>query len=294
MWKVKLGLSTPRRDAVIGCITKYTFAKIKVWAASLQASGFEGRKVVISTNVDQTVLDELIRRGFEVYNLDALDEKTRTKLPVANSKHEISVNRFFYIWHTLKRMGPEGIRYVILTDVRDIVFQKNPSDWLVRNMRGKKLAVSSETVRYKEERWNLATLAQAFGPELRDVMSERILYNAGLIAGEYDAIASLALAIYLVSNRANVDYCDQAGMNILLTLSPFKEMTKFVTSESGWACHGAVVMPDESHPGPLLEPPPVLHQGSIRTHKGEIYTCVHQYDKVPAWKRAIEKQWGGT
>ena len=43
--------------------------------------------------------------------------------------------RFFHIWHLLSQFEKEGRKYdrLITTDVRDVMFQGNPSEWLDAN-----------------------------------------------------------------------------------------------------------------------------------------------------------------
>jgi hypothetical protein len=51
------------KDVVIGCITNYTFEKIKLFVNSIDRSGFTGHKVMIVYNVPKSTVDELQNRG---------------------------------------------------------------------------------------------------------------------------------------------------------------------------------------------------------------------------------------
>ena len=67
-----------------------------------------------------------------------------------------------------------------------------------------------------------------------------------------------------------------------------------MTSESGWAAQlGTTVDPSKKAQfGPLLlEPPPVMINGEVATSKGNVFTIVHQYDRIPGWKERIEEKY---
>jgi hypothetical protein len=62
-------------------------------------------------------------------------------------------------------------------------------------------------------------------------------------------------------------------------------------SESGWAAQlGTTVDPRkiEQFKPLLLEPSPVMINGKVTTSKGNVFTIVHQYDRIPEWKELIE------
>lgn len=58
------------KDAVIGCITNYTFDKIQLFVDSLDQSGFDGYKVMIVYNVPFSTVDELEKRGWIVLSFN--------------------------------------------------------------------------------------------------------------------------------------------------------------------------------------------------------------------------------
>ena len=53
------------RDLVVGCIAGLSFHQIAPWVGSLEACGFQGRRVVIHTGADAATIEALTRRGFE-------------------------------------------------------------------------------------------------------------------------------------------------------------------------------------------------------------------------------------
>ena len=112
------------KDCIVGCATNYDWSKLKYWVNSINASGFEGDKVLILMNCDKDTVQKVTDAGFSViaFNKDAQGNLTY------NSQLMVHVERFIHIYRLLK---DNQYRYVITTDVRDVIFQKNPVDWIV-------------------------------------------------------------------------------------------------------------------------------------------------------------------
>jgi hypothetical protein len=69
----------------------------------------------------------------------------------------------------------------------------------------------------------------------------------------------------------------------------------YTTSETGWACQlGTTADPSklDSFRPFLLELLPKLENDKVVTSTGIEYTIVHQYDRVPEWKKVIEAKYG--
>ena len=78
-------------------------------------------------------------------------------------------------------------------------------------------------------------------------------------------------------------------------MSPYKETSLYTKSETGWACQlGTTVDPSKlSQFKPhLLEPSPIMEKDVVTTSKGTPYYIVHQYDRVPQWRKVIEEKYG--
>jgi hypothetical protein len=149
------------RDIVIGAVTNYNWDKIKCWANSLDQSGFDGVKIVLCYNIDFETAEELTKRGYSILAFGRNEETKRLEYKKEN--FNICLDRFFHIWYFLNRLSEkEQFRYVIATDVGDVIFQSNPSKWLEDNMGDKKILVGSECIQYQHEEWNRQKYAVIF------------------------------------------------------------------------------------------------------------------------------------
>ena len=203
-------------DIVVGCISGLSFEQIAPWVMSLDECGFCGRRVVIRIRADFPTLAELNRRGYETYDASSLHVAGNRILNKHPRNDEISVNRFYYIWHFL-RHADSNPRYLVATDVRDVVFQQNPILWLERNLGQKRLVVGCESLRFEHEPWGAETMQACYGPQVYKAFQHNLIYNAGTIAGEFRTLIDLCLQVFLLSPGARVVYSDQQALNLLLT-----------------------------------------------------------------------------
>lgn len=283
------------KDVVVGSITNYDFDKIKYWVNSLEQSGFSGDKVMICYNVDYDTCEELTKRGFSIFAFKRNDEKRCFEY---REQFSIVVERFLHQWFFLKQFRGQ-YRYIISTDVKDVIFQNNPSVWLENNLNDKKINVGSECIRYCDEDWGRNNLIKSFGQYIYDDNKNNIIFNAGTIAGEFDTMLDLFLNVYMLCNGTQHFVHggggpDQAALNVLLNLSPYREITNFARMENAWAAQLGTTGPQilSKYKNSLIEYSPMMIEDLVCTSSGIPFTLVHQYDRVPEWKEIVEKKYG--
>lgn len=285
-----------KKDLIIGCITDYDYQKIKPWVNSINQCGFDGDKIVIIYNGSFDVAEKLNEQGFGVI---AYQRNYTKKCFEANNLRNVVVDRFFSMWSFLSNCDLSNYRYLITTDVRDVIFQKNPVVWLENNLKDKKICASSEHIKYKDEVWGKNNLIKSFGQQIfENLMAENPIYNAGVMAGDIVIMKDLFLSIALYCNGMP-SYIeggggpDQAAYNILLSLSPFKDIVAFADHDSGWAAQlGTTADPNKIglYKSLLLGESPLFDGASVKNSKGEDYMVVHQYDRVPMLKDFFENK----
>ena len=283
-----------KKDIVVGCITGYDFDKIKPWVNSLDRSGFDGTKAMVCYNVDFDTVDELVKRNYAILAFAKDDE---LKKFTYKENFSIVVERFLHLWFLLKRFRGE-YRHIITTDVKDVIFQTNPSEWLEQNLGDKEINVASESIRYCDEEWGNHNLLKSFGGHIHEECKNNIVYNAGTISGKFDTMVDLFLNIYMLCNGTQHRIeggggPDQAALNVLLNMKSYRDITNFATSESGYAAQLGTTGPQITgkYGDKLLEKNPILVDNTICTSEGKPFCLVHQYDRVPEWKKIIEKKY---
>jgi len=276
------------KDLIVGCATNYDWSKLKYWVNSINASGFSGDKVLILMNCDKDTTQKVTDAGFSIiaFNQDAEGNLTY------QSQLMVHVERFIHIYKLLK---DNLYRYVITTDVKDVIFQQNPSVWLENNLHDKEdLVFSSESIKYKDEPWGRENLTQCYGQGIYEDFKNNTIFNVGVLAGRGYAMRDLTLQLFLNCINRPIPIVDQAVFNVMISRHPYLESSMYTVSEDAWACQlGTTADPSkiESFRPFLLEPSPKLDGDKVVTSKGIEYTIVHQYDRVPEWKKIIEAKY---
>lgn len=307
------------KDLIIGVVDNYDWDKIQYWANSIDQSGFTGYKAVFVYNMDVETVEKLTEKKFMVVGSTPMDSD---KGFVYDSKGgSIMVNRFVHLYQFLYNLGVEhDIRYVIATDVRDVVFQSNPTEWLNKlNIEGGHLIVGSENLCFKDEVWNINNMYQVFGQFFAEKMATVEIYCAGVLAGTLDSFRDMCLNLWLICHGLNPHVPggggpDQAALNLMLSMDSFKKQSVYLSPLTAWVCHAGTTIPavkaGSGAIGELYLKDPNLDIESKYVQKVNyelkddvVYVSgedeynkvciVHQWDRVPDWKIAFEKKYGG-
>lgn len=287
------------RDVIIGSITNYTITQIRPWVESLKQSGFTGNKYMVCYNIDYETVDYLKDNGFILKLFINVPHEKRYTYNFPRNFH-ICVHRFIDMWDFLNQQPQEiknEFRFLISTDVGDVIFQSNPSIWLENNLKDKfKINAATESIRYKDEiLWGAENIRQSFGNNVYEKIKDNLIYNAGTISGRYQNVIDMFLVIYNMCQGFLTRNPDQAAYNLLLSLEPYKSVTKFNMSEDGWACQLGTTMHLNAlqyFEQKLVEPRPVVENGIVCTNKKrKPFVIVHQYNRVPDLVEMINKKY---
>ena len=274
-------------DAIVGVGINYSWKEFKNYAVSLDRCGFQGRRILFVHNISSAARTALAHLGFE------LIEYTPKKVVV--------VDRFKAI-HDWLAENQEGLRYVILSDIRDVVFQTDPSEWFEAHAGEAKIFGTSEFIFFRNESCNPFWVEQLYGRKTLDtLLAKEEVICAGTICGEAEAVKRLTLRIYESSTDRHGD--DQAALNVLLR-TEFKDEMRIPTPEEGfvitvgWYLIGTTN--EHLHQGDtevgkrsnLRTNPPVLRDGIVYPHGSETpYCVVHQYERGTRWEPEIDKKY---
>jgi hypothetical protein len=284
---------------IIGAASGYDFDSVELWANSIVRSGFDGEKVLIVGDVTKNLIDKVTKLGFKV-------------LPAERASGPFHITRFNDVAKVLDKY--HDVRNVVFTDVRDVVFQANPSNLLELFMDGKGILVGAENFTYGVEPWSRLNMIHMFGREYQRKLSDTPVYCCGVIAGERESVADMLRAVYLIC-QAPIErdgsgaVCDQSGMNVLLTLKHYKDNTRFIDTNYRWVCHLGTTMRaieegrgdiGANYKGGYISKDTVLKEmvcpdvdvidDLVCTKYGDPFVIVHQYDRSSEIKAIVEKK----
>jgi hypothetical protein len=281
-----------KRDLLISLASNLTYEDLKPWVESFSSVNFSAEKVILLFNADKKTIKKLNESDFKIISVS--EQNRDGSLSYNPTATHMNVERFLHFWNFLRTIKDE-YRYIISCDSRDIIFQRDPFEWLdiiLSRNADVNFVASAEPCLYKDETfWGAQNFYHSFGPVAFDHIKDRMIYNAGTIAGRASHIADLFASIYFMSINNRVSNPDQAAYNFLLSLEPYKKMTHFSSSEEDFAAQVGILM----HPqfdDKRLEPKPIWDGEYLYTQNKNRYCIVHQYDRDPNLLSHVNKKYG--
>jgi hypothetical protein len=276
-----------QKDLIIGAFNNYTdYDVLKPWVQSIKDTGFKGDIVLVAIGTTLELTKRLVEEGVTVLTAER------------NDKMMIHMQRFIHIYNFLKEHEDE-YRFVVSTDVRDVIFQFDPTKFLHDNINAsyvKGIITSSESIKIKDEEWNRENIRKNFGDYFYNEVKDNDVCNVGILAGKSSYIKELCFYLYQFSLNRPDWVADQAAYNMLLGTKLWSEKTLMTRLEDAWTVNAHVTnKPDMLNIfGPyLLEKRPSMNEdGLIVNSNGNPFVIVHQYDRVPEWMEYFSKKYG--
>jgi hypothetical protein len=293
----------------VGFSSGYNWAQLKPWVESLKDTGYPDEIHIVGTNMNRATIDTLTQAGVKLKLFGQVNEFGDVTAAHQGAPH---VERFFYLWRHLYDLQGQ-FDAVLTTDVRDVIFQNDPKQHLMEYIKEWKLVGCSESLQYKSEPWGNKNLMETFGPFFHDALEDSVILNVGVISGQYKWVLGLLLNIFQMSINRPISIVDQAVYNFIMANEPFLSNTKVTGLRSQYAVqlgttYEAVIAgsgdlgqqcrndPEalEGYMGMFLDPQPEYKDGKVYNSGGQEICIVHQWDRVPQLKQAIELKYGET
>lgn len=167
----------------------------------------------------------------------------------------------------------------ICADIRDIVFQSNPFEWMENNLE-KSLVVCDEGVPHSSTNGGIFTLNQVKDgfPDYEKSIFKKNVINVGCIGGDR-RVGHICQRVYEMCEtvdeekiHTNGSYAfDQAAMGILCHLTEERAFTHHSDGNESWC----ITMSTSPESLPYMD----LIENKLCTPKGEPYAIVHQAER---------------
>src|ERR1035437_888141 len=274
-------VSYPKPDLMVGVVFNLrSWFRIEPYAVSLVKSGFRGTKIMFVQNIDRESELNLLNLGFTPIGFS---------MPMGiNSCHL----RYVPLIDWLKDKC-NLFRYVIWTDVRDVIFQSDPSVWLENHLAPHKLIGCDEGFLIKNDTMSNDLWLEIVSGHDYDWVRKEAALCTGTIAGEPKIVLELFQKMYEASKSFPAFFgLDQGLLNYVFRLSPFNEVSRVVHADEsfalqacGWATH-----PDAEK---VCKPPRFdYEEGAAYPQDSENpYTIIHQYQWVGGFGDRIIKKY---
>jgi hypothetical protein len=281
-------MSSTARSLVLGAYAGLPVRYLEPFAESLRATGFAGTFAVIAGSYDRAELSRLEALADDVVQVDypapplvaplAYLRRTRGLRRAYPSLFRVAA-RGHARWSRLEYRleGLQTLRYrayldyllehdadaVLLTDLRDVVFQRDPFAEPVRELE---LFFEDDTVRIGTEPFNTRWLGDLVGGRELDTMRGSPASCSGTVAGTRDAVVAYLRQMVdeAESRRRPMGSHDQAVHNLLLLRGRLPDATLVANGRGRVLTLGHMVAWETNADGELLNEdgtvPAVLHQ----------------------------------
>ena len=276
------------QDLTIAVIRGLEWAALRPYAVSLANTGFAGVKAVFMENTSQEARDRFIDLGFTVIDRVTPPSKLHPQMP---PDWAYGIYRFLPVIEYL-REGQDKFRYVIWTDVRDVVFQTDPSAWLEKNLAPSQIVVAGLGHAIKDCPYNDPWL-RAVDLEGYERIREMEAVACGTMAGLAKPMLKFFQDMYAGCHAANHMWgTDQGMFNALLRRPPYDKIARIPRSSEGFSAQWFPAKNNDPivYPGyafPVFDKP----SGLVLTPEGEPYSIVHLYDRDPAWVNIMRQKY---
>jgi hypothetical protein len=256
------------KDLVISAIANYMPEKIKIYVESLNDSGFDGDKIMICYNLPNETIDYLSSKGWECLGAELIGHP--------------HMKRLIDMWYFLETTNRQW-NHIITTDVRDIVWQRNPSNWLSSNLKTE-IIVASECIKNEDEPWAHKNIHEGVGPIFWDSIKQNIVANVGVIAGKHQSVKDLLQLVWMVSQSGDTrHFTDQSALNLIVNNVLLKDKIEI---NSDFALQVDTLRKDAR-----FEKRTYSIQNEIVMNGNTEYVLVHQYDRNEELKQLIENKY---
>lgn len=280
------------RDAVIGVVKNCDWPYLRNYAVSLSRCGFAGDKILfIDGSVTMTARVELEGLGFILPEYEAPTNLVGKQF---NSWEDAMAWGFFGRWRfrpVIDWLKPriDEYRHIVWCDVRDVMFQTNPSDWL-QEQPAPGLYGAAEGCLIGDQPHN-ANWVSRTAPDRWEEMKKEEVCCSGTFAGDANTMLKVFEHMYSLHKSVKDPAAfDQGLWNVTARTSPFSEVFKIPKMKEGFCATG---WPSKAatFSAYTTDQEPVWNWEDMVCYAPETsvpFSIVHQYDRETAWRTRID------
>jgi hypothetical protein len=259
----------------------YNFFHLSRFFLSLFKTSFRGKAVLFAgSHTGEQSIKALQRMGVEVIRYAPAFPYINTPHPNNFQKlpdpiHIYNFRHFLYYDYLLKY--GDNFEKVLLTDVRDVIFQRDPFDFTMHDALY--VAMESRTRTIADCQYNTEWIMKGYGEEAMLEMAPHVISCAGTTLGPTHRIKTYLqmLLTEIISLRDAYGCADQAVHNRLLQQGRLAPVVRLYNEDTPVLTVGA-------EPNFTFD-----SAGFVLDGKGTRPTIVHQYDRHPALMAAMDK-----
>jgi hypothetical protein len=272
-----------KKNLILTVLHGYDYPFVEPFFRSLKQVGYDGELVVFASDkVSRATKAKARSTGAILIDYrDTYPFIDSYRIAFDGIRPTISINNYrFLLYLQYLRFHPGEYSMVMLTDIRDVVFQKKPFPEEHCDQIFFFLEDSTQTFQH---RFNRQWLADATNIAVADRLSDEPVSCAGVTIGSEGRV--LSYLDYLknkLAHREKLEWgLDQGIHNAYIYVDTPPAMRVF-SSEEGYVVNLGAYQPYQLNP-----------HGEVVTSKGTAYAIVHQYDRSGKLFEAIKRKYIG-
>jgi hypothetical protein len=273
-----------QKNLILTIMHGYDYPFVEPFIKSLKNTGYTDDLVIFtSDNISKATKKKLRQQGAILIEYNSVYPFIDSyKGSFENIDPSVTINnyRFILFLHFLKENG-HNYQKVMLTDIRDVIFQK-PSFDDISNKIYFFLEDGSQT--FKNSELNYNWLSEAAGTEFADSILNEIVSCAGVVIGRTNlVIAYLEYMKAKLSFRNKIKWGLDQGIHNSYAYQDKPDQVELISNNQPLVLTlGACTIYNLTKNGVLINP------------DGRIYPIVHQYDRIGELFIYFKKKYIGT
>lgn len=253
------------QDVVMGVLSGpgyvFKYPGLEAYLESLSRCGYTGRKVMLVWNINPVARQALLQHDFELVEINPWPSE-----PFFHARMRLA-------WEYLKEHHKE-FRFVFWFDIKDFIFQTDPSLWMEGHRGQSELIGSTECVTIEQEETNQIWARAILGEERYQEIKDEEVINGGTWAGTSEAMTEVFEKVHLGCKTYAGPYppC-QIWINYVMRQNQFKQVLRIPRWSEGFAAclHPVwwVGARDKCRPY-LRDKAPMIHLATCMLHPGTV------------------------
>jgi hypothetical protein len=273
-----------KKNLILGILDNYSFHQIKFFFISLKQSGFTGDICMFTgANLTPRTIRLMKKYGAKTIPFSGLSSLPADNLAGQQFNFPQPINYFnfrHYLYYDFLQRNKDVYDYVLLTDVRDVYFQRDPFDF--DKTTGLYCALEGKHKKLKDCSFNGRWLEFIYGKKGVEEVGENIISCAGTTWGDTEAMLDyLTKMLQKIEKLPDAKTAiDQAIHNYMIWKKMLPQVT-FLNNDDG------VILTLSYEKGYTIEA-----DDKVRAANGRLVNVLHQFDRMPDLKALSDKLFG--
>jgi len=273
--------SGTKKNLILGILDNYSFHQVQKFFLSIKKTGYKGDiAMLVGSKTTPGTIKKLRKFGVNVLLFPDLGSLPANSVAAKKFRFPQPINYFnfrHYLYYDFLLRHKDEYKYVLLTDVRDVYFQRDPFDFAIEN--GLYCATEGKTKKIQDCSFNGRWVEFIYGKAGLNEIGNNIISCAGTTIGSIDVILDyLSKMLSQIEKLPDAKTAiDQAIHNYLIYKNKLNDVM-FLTNDDGVVLtlsyeHSYVIGKDDL----------------VRASNGRVVNVLHQFDRMPDLKPLSDK-----